>query len=335
MTDQFTIYNFRNTAGKSHDIHLFYRFFGKEPGSAPVVLITHSLTGNEEVTGAQGWWKEVVGPGKIIDTEEYCVLCINIPGNGTGGRQYLLQNHREFTLWDIARLFSVLLEKLSIPRLFAATGGSIGGALLWHLAVLRPGLIQNLIPIATDIKATDWLLAHCKVQEQILLHSADPVRDARMHAMTFYRTPESLSSKFNRSRVEGAQKFEVEAWLEFHGEQLFQRFEKEAYLLMNHLLTTIDISVGKENPWAAAARIKGHIHLVGIDSDLFFLPGEIRNTYKRLSFLGKNVSYSEINSLHGHDAFLIEYPQLHEIFKPIFNTSKTNEKNKHCIVRNG
>ncbi len=98
------------------------------------------------------------------------------------------------------RSFPLVLEELKIDKLFAAIGGSIGGALAWHLAVLKPNLIQNLIPIATDIKATDWVLGQCKVQDQILNNSSDPIHDARMHAMTFYRTPASFSAKFRRKK---------------------------------------------------------------------------------------------------------------------------------------
>lgn len=334
MLEEIIIPDFENSEGSLQKIHVFYRFFGRERGTAPVVLVNHSLTGDAEVTGEKGWWNELIGPEKCIDTNRFTILAINVPGNGaSGNKEHLLHNYTEFSLEDIAKIYSSALEKLKINELFAAIGGSIGGALVWHLAVCQPNLIQNLIPIATDIKATDWVLGQCKVQDQILNNSADPIHDARMHAMTFYRTPASFSAKFRRKRNELNFQFEVANWLSYHGRKLEDRFELAAYKLMNHLLTTIDISGGNGEPSAAAQKISGNIHLIGVDSDLFFLPEEIRETYRELSEVKENVSYHEIKSIHGHDAFLIEYDQLTQILEPIFKKKNTqDEKNKYSSV---
>ena len=336
MLKEIILPDFENSAGSLQKIHVFYRFFGKEPGTAPVVLVNHALTGNANVTGEDGWWKELIGPGKCIDTNRFTILAINIPGNGAGGKQeHLLHNYTEFALDDVAKIFLMVLEELKIDSLFAAIGGSIGGALAWHLAVLKPNLIQNLIPIAADLKATDWVLGQCKVQDQILNNSSDPIHDARMHAMTFYRTPASFSAKFRRKRNELNFQFEVTNWLSYHGRKLENRFELAAYKLMNHLLTTIDISGGNGEASAVAKDISGNIHLIGIDSDLFFLPEEIRETHRELSEVKENVSYHEIKSIHGHDAFLIEYEQLSQILAPIFNSKKANnEKDKYSTLWN-
>ena len=336
MLQEIIIPDFENSAGTVQQIHVSFRLFGKELGTAPVVLVNHALTGNADVTGDNGWWKELVGPGQCIDSEKFTILGINVPGNGANGKQdHLLHNYTEFTLDDIARIYLLVLERLKINNLFAAIGGSIGGALAWHLAVLKPHLIQNLIPIAADLKATDWVLGQCKVQDQILNNSSDPLHDARMHAMTFYRTPASFSAKFRRKRNELNLQFEVANWLSYHGRKLESRFELAAYKLMNHLLTTIDISNGSGNLSAAAGKISGNIHLIGIDSDLFFLPEEIRETHRELSAVKQNVSYHEINSIHGHDAFLIEYGQLKRILAPIFNSEiNNNEKNKYSTLWN-
>ena len=323
MLQEIIIPDFRNSAGTEQKIHVFFRLFGRQAGTAPVVLVNHALTGNANVTGEDGWWKNLIGPGQCIDTDIYSILAINVPGNGASGKkEHLLHNYDEFTLKDIAQIFLQVLEELEIDSLFAAIGGSIGGALAWHLAALKPHLIQNLIPIATDYKSTDWLLGLCKVQDQILNNSSNPVHDARMHAMTFYRTPASFSAKFRRKRNELNLQFEVANWLSHHGKKLESRFELSAYKLMNHLLTTIDISSENGEPLAVAKKISGNIFLVGIDSDLFFLPEEIRNTFQELSEVKNNVSYHEIKSIHGHDAFLIEYEQLRNILNPIFNSEK-------------
>ena len=333
MLEAIEIDNFKNSAGSRQDIRVYYRLFGKQLGTAPVVLVTHALTGDANVTGENGWWKELVGPNKCINTNIFTVLSINIPNNGAGGKQDLPRDYLGFTLADIARIFSRVIKKLDIQSLFAAIGGSIGGALVWQLAALQPCLIKNLIPIATDYKGTDWLLGVCKVQEQILKNSREPLRDARMHAMMIYRNPLSLSEKFRRQKSSKNGLFEVHNWLEHHGEKLENRFELEAYKFMNHLLGTIDISGCVAEASAVAADVESNIHLIAIDSDLLFFPQEIRETYRQLCEVRENVSYSEIVSIHGHDAFLIEFEQLEEILTPIFKFETIkNEKDKYSIV---
>ena len=328
MLEEIIIKNFKNSAGSVQDIELSFQFFGKEATEAPIILVNHALTGNSLVTGPGGWWNDLIGPGKCIDTNHYCVLAFNIPGNGFKGENaQFFENYKEFKLSDIARIQEEALEILNISSLFAIIGGSVGGALAWELAALKPDLAEHIIPIATDYKATDWLVANCRIQDHILNNSADPVNDARMHAMTFYRTPQSLAHKFSNQRGGEQQLFEVENWLLYHGEKLKNRFSLSAYKLLNHLLTTIDISKNGEGQLKAASKIKGDIHIVTVNSDLFFLAEENWNAYVELSLLKENISIHEIKSIHGHDAFLIETDQLHRFLKPIFQTTTHNYEN--------
>lgn len=337
MLQEITIPTFENSAGTRQRINLTFELYGPALHTAPVVLVNHALTGNSQVIGEKGWWKELVGPSKCIDTRYYTVLCFNMPGNGFDGKkENLLYNYTEFTLHDIARIYAEVLEKLKIDKIFAAIGGSIGGALAWELAALRPELIKKLIPVATDYKATEWVLAQCSVQDQILNNSVCPVHDARMHAMTFYRTPGSLKEKFGRRENSTGGENGVQEWLLHHGEKLESRFDPAAYKLMNHLLTTIDISRGTGKYIEVAAQIASDIHLVTIDSDFFFLARENWETYAELASHKDNLSIHEIKSVHGHDAFLIEYAQLQKILKPIFEQKKPkNENNKYSAVWNG
>lgn len=321
MLQELCLKDFENSAGTVQDIYLSFQQFGQNPDTAPVVLINHALTGNSQITGKLGWWTNIVGPEKCIDTEKFSILAFNIPGNGFNGKkEHLIDNYKEFTLSDIAKIQALALQQLKIEKLFVIIGGSIGGALAWELAALKPDLAENIIPIATDYKATDWVLANCKVQEQILNNSKEPVKDARMHAMTFYRTPQSLSKKFNRTKEEVKPCYKVEGWLQYHGDKLEERFQLASYKLMNHLLTTIDISKGSENYLEAAKKIEGNIHIVTVNSDWFFLADENWDTYVNLSLVKNNVSIHEIRSIHGHDAFLIEATQLARFLKPVFGS---------------
>ena len=313
------ISNYTTKTGKTSSLNLSYQLFGKPLYEAPIVMINHALTGNSNVAGDGGWWTSIVGPAKVIDTNLYTVLAFNIPGNGQDQNPLnLIENYKDFTAGDIAQIFALALEDLKITQLFAVIGGSVGGGLSWELAALKPDLIEHLIPIASDWKSTDWLLANCHIQDRILNNSSEPLADARMHAMLLYRTPESLKSKFDRTLQDGEAIFAVESWLNYHGNILNERFQLAAYKMMNQVLRTIDITHGKEEFIKVASKIKSNIHIVTINSDLFFKPEENWETYVDLKIHKENITISEIQSIHGHDAFLIEFAQLEVILEGIF-----------------
>jgi homoserine O-acetyltransferase len=317
--------DYRTKNGKSTHIRLSYQVFGRELNEAPVVLVNHALTGNSNVSGENGWWTSLIGEDKVIDTNYYSVLSFNIPGNGFDGTSAsLIENYKEFTAKDIANFFVLGLETLKVDSLFAVIGGSVGGGLAWELAVLRPNLIEHLIPVASDWKSTDWILANCCIQDNILNNSVRGLEDARMHAMTLYRTPESLSQKFNRTKKE-EDIFNIESWLNYHGNALNERFQLSAYKLMNQILKTIDITEGGKEFLDVVSKIKSNIHIITINSDLFFKADENWKTYVDIKSVKDNVTIGEIKSIHGHDAFLIEYNQLNNLLKPIFQSEKVNE----------
>ncbi|WP_338356421.1 bifunctional aspartate kinase/homoserine dehydrogenase I [Yeosuana marina] len=298
------------------EIKLSYQLFGEPLGSAPIVLVNHALTGNSNVAGDDGWWKDLVGDDKVIDTKLYTVLAFNIPGNGFDS--FVIENYKDFVARDIASLFLLGLKELKINKLFALIGGSLGGGIAWEMAVLSPNITEHLIPVATDWKSTDWLIANCQIQEQFLLNSKNPVHDARMHAMLCYRTPESFNERFQRSKNADSEIFNVESWLLHHGKKLQERFQLSAYKLMNQLLKSIDVTKNRPTDFNVLENIEANIHIVGVDSDLFFTAEENRQTHKQLAVSNPNVTYNEIHSVHGHDAFLMEYEQLEKIIEGIF-----------------
>ena len=303
-------------SGEQMDLQLSYKLFGLPLGSAPVVLVNHSLTGDADVAGENGWWSELIGDGKVIDTHQYTILAFNFPGNGVDNN--LIDNYEHLVLRDIAYLFKAALDELGIDKLYAAIGGSIGGALVWEMGASFPELIENLIPVACDWKTSSWVLANTLLQDRILHNSQNPLQDARIHAMMCYRTPESFKERFGRSIHEEKEIFNIDSWLLYHGEKLNNRFQLQSYKLMNHLLRTIDITEERGTFEEVASQIKGSIHLISIDTDLFFTDAENRETYSRLIERKVNLHYHTISSVHGHDAFLIEYDQLNSMLSPLF-----------------
>jgi len=322
-----TLTNYVTESGKTINPKLSYQTFGKALHSAPIILVNHALTGNSNVVGEDGWWNDIIGDDKCIDTNDYTILAFNILGNGYDNiADNCIENYKDFTARDIAKLFALAIEQLEIENLFAVIGGSVGGGIAWELAALKPKLIQHLIPIATDWKSTDWVIANCHIQDAILNNSTQPLVDARMHAMTLYRTPESLTQKFERTKKNDTL-YNIESWLSYHGNALDNRFQLAAYKLMNQILRTIDITRNRTDFLEVASKIEGDIHIITINSDLFFKADENWNTYVDLKGVKDNVNIHEIKSVHGHDAFLIEFDQLARFLKPIFSTAlKSKEK---------
>ena len=313
-----TVPNLAFEDGKiSADVTLSYQVFGPELHSAPVVLINHALTGNSDVAGENGWWKSIVGDSKLIDTKKYTVLAFDIPGNGYKTSEILF-DYDAFSARDIANLFGLAVQQLQISSLYAAIGSSLGGGIAWEMAVLFPNLIENLIPVASDWKASDWILGHNKVQFQILENSKKPLHDARMMAMLFYRSPASFQSRFNRTVNSNLGMYNIESWLLHHGKKLEGRFTLHAYKVMTHLLSSVDISKKFESIEEALSTLKSKVIMIGIDSDLFFVAEDNRETAKLLAQQNKEVDYKEIKSIHGHDAFLIEFEQLVEALSDVF-----------------
>ena len=309
--------NFTTESGASYNsLPLSFALFGLPLHSAPIVLVNHALTGNAQVTGENGWWNDLIGEGKTIDTTKYSVLAFNVPGNGSDS--FSIENYRDFTARDIARIFLKGIEVLKIEQLYAIIGGSVGGGIAWEMLALFPNITKHLIPIATDWKSTDWMIANCFLQEQILNNSSKPIEDARIHAMLCYRSPESFKEKFQRTINQDLLIFNIESWLAHHGDKLQKRYQLTSYKLMNQLLKTIDITRNGEDFQTLMSKTNADIHIIAIDSDLFFTPKENRETFQELKKFKENVFYSEINSVHGHDAFLIEYKQLDNLLAAIF-----------------
>ncbi|KAA2221046.1 alpha/beta fold hydrolase [Chryseobacterium sediminis] len=301
--------SYQTNSQKEYHIPLSYQLFGKDLFTAPIILINHALTGNSEVSGEKGWWKQLVGKNQIIDTDQYTVLCFNIPGNGYD--DFLIEDYEDFTPSDIAAIFLKGLEFLHIKNIYAIIGGSLGGGIAWEMLTKQPDLAEIFIPIACDYRTHDWLHAQCLVQEFLLNDKDEPLQKARIHAMLCYRTPQSLNDRFQNQYNQEKQRLKSEDWLVYHGNALNERFSLKAYKLMNHLLMNINADE------SALEKIEARMHMISVDTDLFFPASEIRMCFENLKEKNKNVSYHEIQSIHGHDAFLMEYQQLNNIIKNI------------------
>ena len=296
---------------------LSYQHFGCHYTSAPVVVINHPLTANSNVTGENGWWNDLVGENKPIDTKRFAIIAFNIPGNGYDGT--LIEDYRHWHTGTIAGIFCAGLRQLGIQKIHTLIGGSLGAGIAWEMAALYPDFIQRLIPIAGDWKSSDWMIATTFIQKHILSGKYKPVEIARMHAMMCYRTPRSFKQRFNRTQNKERRMFNVETWLDYHGEKLADRFQLQAYKTMNHLLGSIDITRNGKSFTENIRNIAAEIHIVSIDSDLFFPLSEDLETVAMAKKIGVNIRHHLIESDFGHDAFLMETKKVIQILKSILH----------------
>ncbi len=318
------ISKFTPKSGVSIDIDIHFQHFGQNYNNSPVVLVIHSLTGNSNVAGKSGWWSEIIGPEKVIDTNCFAILAFNIPGNGYNDS--FIDNYNDFHTGDIAKLFYLGLKKLKIDRTFAIIGGSIGGGIAWEMGCLYNNLTDNLIPIACDWKSSDWIIANTFLQKRLLENSNNPIQDARIHAMLSYRTPFSICNKFSEKKsING--KYAIEDWLLYHGNNLSKRFSLRAYKAMNYFLSTVNVIRDGKNPEEKLSKINSTIHIISVNTDQYFIPDRDRKTFKLLKSKKASVFYHEIDSIHGHDAFLIENKKMIKILSKIF----INKQNENSI----
>lgn len=300
---------YKTDSQREYHIPLSYQLFGEELFSAPIILVNHALTGNSNVAGEKGWWKQLIGENQVIDTNKYTVLCFNIPGNGYD--DFFIDEYSDFTPSDIANIFLKGLESLNIKNIYALIGGSLGGGIGWEMLSKKPDLAEIFIPIACDSKTHDWLHAQCLVQKFLLNGNDEPLQKARIHAMLCYRTPQSLNNRFQNKFNQEKQQLESEDWLTYHGNSLAERFSLKSYQLMNHLLMNINTNQNM------LEKIQARMHMISVDTDLFFPASEIRQCFEKLKENKDDVFYHEIKSVHGHDAFLMEYSQLNNIINNI------------------
>ncbi|MBA2276894.1 MAG: homoserine O-acetyltransferase, partial [Chloroflexia bacterium] len=288
-----------------------------------------------------------IGPGKALDSDRLFVICPNILGGcqgSTGPSSLDPETGTPFamrfpliTIGDIVATQRRLVERLGVTRL-VATGGSIGGFQALEWATRHPDLVAAAIPIAaTGSLGAQGIALHGEAARRAIM--ADPnwrggdyqtagvvpaqgLALARMIAMVTYHSRQSLGSRFGRNPASRpglypafGPTFDVEGYLHYHGDALVRRFDANSYLYLTRAMDLYDVDrdggQGGEDHWLA--RIAAPVLLVGISSDWLFPPDEVRALAARLTALGKEATYIEIDSPNGHDAFLKDWDQLNPI----------------------
>jgi homoserine O-acetyltransferase/O-succinyltransferase len=289
----------------------------------PTVLLVHALTGSAQAGGAGGWWDPLIGPGRALDPAHYRILCFNNLGScygssGPGVEGFPTEPNLELTSLDIAQAILLGLDRLGIARVHLTTGGSLGGMLTLTLAALAPDRFERVLPLATSVSASAWVVGWNHVARQIL--RLDPgyphqvtrgLEIARQLAMLTYRAEPGLDARQPRPAAGGQSGYPVQSYLEHQGKKLRTRFAAQAYELQLAAMDHHDLLQplpGGTQP--AINAVKASALVVDVDTDQLFTPAQAELLAKHLGQAGARVERATLRSIHGHDAFLIEWPTL-------------------------
>ncbi|MCB9960226.1 MAG: homoserine O-acetyltransferase [Rhodospirillaceae bacterium] len=331
-------------------IPVAYQTYGRlNADRTNAVLVCHALTGDQyliephPMTGKEGWWIRMVGPGRPIDTDRYFVICANALGSCMGtlgprevdpatGKPWGLR-FPVITIADMVRVQALLMDHLGIERLACVIGGSMGGMQVLQWAVLFPDRVMSAIPIACAARHSAQNIAFHEVGRQAIMadpdwhggdyltNGAQPTRGlavARMAAHITYLSETALHRKFGRRLQDRAAlgfgfdaDFRVESYLRHQGITFVDRFDANSYLYITRAMDYFDLAA--EHGGVLTGAFRGspvRFCLISFSSDWLFPTSEVRDIVHALNAVAADVSFVEIESDKGHDAFLLEEPEL-------------------------
>ncbi len=343
---------FRLECGRAlPELTIAYESYGElAPDKSNVIFICHALTGDAHVAGwhetpdgPRGWWDEMIGPGRGIDTDYYHVICANILGGCQGttgpsstdlatGRPYG-SSFPPVTVGDMVAAHVRLLEFLGIETLAAVLGGSFGGMQALEWAIRYPAMVRRCICIAAGKSLSSQALAFDIVGREAIV--SDPnwrggdyygsgsapdfgLALARKLGHITYLSPEMMETKFGRGKTAGGadeapSMFEVEGYLAHQGAKFIRRFDANSYVLITRAMDHFDLIERHGSLREAFEPIEAKLLVVALSSDWLFPPEQSVELAQALLQAGKRVSYCRLQAPHGHDAFLVDIRHLSEV----------------------
>jgi homoserine O-acetyltransferase len=323
-------------------VTLAYETYGSlNEDRSNAVLVLHALSGDAHAAGlhegekAPGWWDDMIGPGKGLDTGKYFVVCSNVLGGCKGstgpattnprtGRPYGLE-FPVLTIKDMVDAQSRLVESLGIKKLLAVVGGSMGGMQVLQWMVSYPERIRAAIPIATTLKHAPQQIAFDEVGRQAIMadnnwkegeyYGGPPpskgLAVARMVGHITYMSDASMAEKFGRRlKSEGepgkfGADFEVEGYLRYRGDSFVKRFDANSYLYITKAMDNFDL-LSERRLAEVFKGLRARVLVIAFKSDWLYPAYQSKEIVKACKLAGVDASYCEINSTYGHDAFLLE-----------------------------
>ena len=343
-----------------HHVKAAYQTYGSlNADGTNAILICHALTGNAHAAGIlegseydfharpdclnqysviskgkPGWWDELIGPGKVFNTEKYFIVSSNILGScyGTTGpttintetsKRYGI-DFPAITVRDMVHVQKKLVDHLKINKLVTVAGGSLGGMQVLEWAILYPETVESIIPLATSAAHSPWAIGLNESGRNAIKNDPEwkdgnytkqPAAGfslARKIAMISYRSFPSFGVKYSRESKKSNNYFDsncifdVESYLNYQGEKIVKRFDANSYLTLSKAMDLHDVSKDRGSLKDALGLIKCPSLNIGISTDILYPASE----QKEISANIPDSNYVEIDSIHGHDAFLIEFDQI-------------------------
>lgn len=350
-------------------IDVAYETYGNlDPTGDNAILICHALSGNAHVAGYNGptdkkpgWWDAMVGPGKGIDTNRYFVICSNFLGGCSGttgpssinpvtGKPYGL-DFPIITIADMVKVQKLLLDKLGIKKLLAVIGGSIGGMQVLQWMIDYPDFVKAAIPVATTTHLSAQSIAFDAVGRHAILadanfsggqyHDTDgPDRGlaiARMIGHITYLSEQGMREKFGRNLrhtdrygYDFSSEFAVETYLDYQGQTFVERFDANSYLFITKAADYFDLQKDHGSLKKAFANVRARSLVVSFASDWLFTPAQSRAIVEALMANRKDVTYCDIASAYGHDAFLLETETLGAFISCFLGVTYQPDKRKQA-----
>jgi homoserine O-acetyltransferase len=319
-----------------------------------VVLISHALSADHHCAGIHslndrkpGWWNNLIGPGKAVDTNRFFVICSNCLGGCQGSSGPSSINPATgnpfgiafpfVTIRDMVRAQKRLLDSLGITSLYAVLGGSMGGMQVLQWGIEYPSFVRRLLPMATTARESAQGIGFNEVGRQAIMqdpewHHGDYPKNggpkvglaiARMMAHITYLSDASMDRKFGRKRTHAADgaaynfdvQFEVESYLRYQGESFINRFDANSYLYITRAIDHFDLAAAYGSLEKAFAGVEAETLVVGFTSDWLFPPSQNRGVTLALLRAGKRASYAELSTDLGHDSFLLESEELYTLVR--------------------
>lgn len=336
--------------GALPEARIAYETWGHLDAAADnAVLVCHALTGDSHAAGRSGpghatpgWWDALIGPGRCLDTDRYFVVCANVLGGcqgSTGPASIDPRSDRPYgssfpvvSIRDSVRTQASLADELGIHRWRSVVGGSMGGMQALEWGVMFPERVASLVLASTTAQASAQQIAWSHIGRSAIV--ADPhfcggdyydqpdgdgphrgLAVARMAAQVTYRSDEVFRDRFGRGLLGPLDfslepLFDVESYLDYHGEKLARRFDANTYLRLNRAMDLHDIGRGRGGVDAALARVTAPTLVAAVRSDGLYPPEQQRHIHDTLRSVGTPSTWVDIDSPHGHDGFLIETAQL-------------------------
>ncbi len=333
------------------------------------VLICHALSGDHHCAGIHaltdkkpGWWNNLIGPGKAVDTRRHFVVCANVLGGCQGstgplsldpvtGKPYGVR-FPAVTIRDMVRSQKRLLDHLGVTRLRCALGGSMGGMQALQWGIEYPDFCDQVLAMATTAREGAQAIAFNEVGRQAILQDPDwrggdyrpgegprvGLAIARMMAHITYLSDASMDRKFGRREVRAAGptttaagtatkgfdvEFEVQSYLRYQGQSFINRFDANTYLYITRAIDRFDLAATYGGTLEQAfAPVRARTLVVGFTSDWLFPPSQNREIVLALQRAGKNASYAELTTDLGHDSFLLESPELYALVRAFLEADR-------------